>query len=126
MCRDGILTSGLVATMLGTTTFTNIMKFMKGYFQLRTKVDVEATLHEKTLQILAEKMKEHYSQLITIDGIKSVIDEDSWVLVRQSNTEHIVRISTESTDLDKAKSIQKQVTELVKQSYEQARRNRNN
>ncbi len=126
MCRDGILTSGLVATMLGTTTFTNIMKFMKGYFQLRTKVDVEATLHEKTLQILAEKMKGQYSQLITIDGVKSIIDEDNWVLVRRSNTEHIVRISTESTDLDKAKSIQKQVTGLVKQSYEQARRNRNN
>jgi len=126
MCRDGLLTSGLIATMLGTTAFTEVMKFVKGYLQLRTKVDVEAAFHEKTLQVLAEKMKEHYSQLITIDGIKSVIDEDSWVLVRQSNTEHIVRISTESTDLDKAKSIQKQATELVKQSYEQARRNRNN
>lgn len=126
MCRDGILTSGLIASMLKTKTFSDVLKFMEGYVQLRTKVDVEAAFHEKTLQILSEKMKNQYSQLITIDGVKSIIDEDSWVLVRQSNTEHIVRISTESTNLGKARSIQKQVSELVNQSYEQARRSKNN
>lgn len=126
MCRDGILTSGLVASMLKTKTFSEVMRFMEGYVQLRTKVDVEDSFHEKTLQILSEKMKSQYSQLITIDGVKSIIDEDSWVLVRQSNTEHIVRISTESTSLGKARSIQKQVSELIKQSYDQARRKKNN
>ncbi|MBI3623085.1 phosphomannomutase, partial [Candidatus Pacearchaeota archaeon] len=126
MCRDGILTSGLIAGMLGTRTFTDVMKFMEQYFQLRTKVEVESVFHKKTLQILLDKMKKQYSEIITLDGIKSIIDEDSWVLVRQSNTEHIIRISTESNNLKKARSIQKQVTELVNQSYEQARRNRNN
>ncbi|HII36421.1 MAG TPA: phosphomannomutase [Nitrosopumilaceae archaeon] len=126
MCRDGILTSGLVASMLKTKTFSEVMKFMKDYVQLRTKVDVEDSFHEKTLQILSEKMKSQYSQLITIDGLKAIIDEDSWILVRQSNTEHTVRISTESTSLGKAHSIQKQVSELIKQSYDQARRNKNN
>ena len=126
MCRDGILTSGLVASMLKTKTFSDVLKFMEGYVQLRTKVDVEDSFHEKTLQILSEKMKNQYSQLITIDGVKSIIDEDSWVLVRQSNTEHIIRISTESTNLGKARSIQKQVSELINQSYDQARRSKNN
>ena len=126
MCRDGILTSGLIAGMLGTRTFTDVMKFMEQYFQLRTKVEVDSAFHKKTLQILLDKMKKQYSEIITLDGIKSIIDEDSWVLVRQSNTEHIIRISTESNNLKKARSIQKQVTELVNQSYEQARRNRNN
>jgi phosphomannomutase len=126
MCRDGILTSGFIASMLKTKTFSDILKFMEKYVQLRIKVSVEAAFHEKTLQILSDKMKSQYSQLITIDGIKSIIDEDSWVLVRQSNTEHIVRISTESIDLGKAKTIQKQVSELVNQSYEQARRSKNN
>ncbi|HWY35612.1 MAG TPA: phosphomannomutase, partial [Nitrosopumilaceae archaeon] len=126
MCRDGILTSGLIAGMLGTKTFTDVMKFMEQYFQLRTKVEVGSVFHKKTLQILLNKMKKQYSEIITLDGIKSIIDEDSWALVRQSNTEHIIRISTESNNLKKARSIQKQVTELVNQSYEQARRNRNN
>jgi len=126
MCRDGILTSGFIASMLKTKTFSEVLKFMEGYVQLRTKVDVEDSFHTKTLQILSEKMKNQYSQLITIDGVKSIIDEDSWVLVRQSNTEHILRISIESTSLGKARSIQKQVLELVNQSYGQARRSKNN
>ncbi len=126
MCRDGILTSGLVASMLTTKTFSEVLKFMKEYIQLRTKVDVKDLFHEKTMQILSEKMKARYSQLITIDGLKSIIDEDSWVLVRKSNTEHIIRISAESNSLGKARSIQKQVSELIKQSYDQARREKNN
>jgi phosphomannomutase len=126
MCRDGILTSGLIAAMLGTKTFTDVMKFMEQYFQLRSKVEVESRFHKKTLQILSDNMKKKYSEIVTLDGIKSIIDEDSWVLVRQSNTEHIIRISTESNDLRKAKDIQKQITELVNQSYEQARRSRYN
>ena len=66
-------------------------------------------------------MKKQSSQIITIDGIKSIIDEDSLVLVRQSNTEHIIRVSAESNDLNKAKTIEKQVSKMVKQSYEESR-----
>ncbi|MDE1769449.1 MAG: phosphomannomutase [Thaumarchaeota archaeon] len=126
MCRDGILTSGLVASMVGTKQFDDIIKFMEEYHQVRTKVSVDSKLHKKTLEILLKKMKKISSNIITIDGIKSIIDEDSWVLVRQSNTEHIIRVSAESNDLNKAKSIEKQITMLVKQSYEESRRTRNN
>ena len=126
MCRDGILTSGLVASMVGTKQFDEIIKFMEGYNQVRTKISVDSKLHKKTLGVLLKKMKKQSSQIITIDGIKSIIDEDSWVLVRQSNTEHIIRVSVESNDLNKAKSIEKQITMMVKQSYEESRRARNN
>jgi len=126
MCRDGILTSGLIASMIGTKQFEDITKFMGGYHQIRTKVGVDSKFHNKTIKILAKRMKDQSSQVITMDGIKSIIDDDSWVLVRQSNTEHIIRISAESNNLDKAKAIEKQTTRLVKQSYEQARRERNN
>jgi phosphomannomutase len=121
MCRDGILTSGLIASMVGTKQLEETIKFIEGYHQVRTKVSVDSKLHKKTLGILLKKMKKQSSQIITMDGIKSIIDEDSWVLVRQSNTEHIIRVSVESNDLNKAKSIEKQITELVKQSYEESR-----
>jgi phosphomannomutase len=126
MCRDGILTSGLVASMVGTKQFDGIIKFMEGYHQIRTKVSVDSKFHKKTLEILLKKMRKLSDNIITIDGIKSIIDEDSWVLVRQSNTEHIIRVSAESNNLNKAKSIEKQITMLVKQSYEESRRTRNN
>lgn len=121
MCRDGLLTSGLIASMIGTKQFGDINEFMEQYHQVRTKVSVDSKLHKKTLQTFLKKMKKQSSQVITIDGIKSIIDEDSWVLVRQSNTEHIIRVSAESNDLDKAKTIEKQITKLVKQSYEESR-----
>ncbi len=125
MCRDGLLTSGLIASMLGTSRFEEVIKFMEGYFQKRTKLDVESQFHKKTIEILSDKMKKKFGEIVTIDGMKAIIDEDSWTLVRQSNTEHIIRISTESNDLDKAIAIEKKVTKLVKQSYEEARRVRN-
>lgn len=121
MCRDGLLTSGLIASMVETKQFDDINEFMEQYHQVRTKVSVDSKLHKKTLQTFLKKMKKQSSQVITIDGIKSIIDEDSWVLVRQSNTEHIIRVSAESNDLDKAKTIEKQITKLVKQSYEESR-----
>ena len=125
MCRDGLLTSGLIASMIGTKQFTDMVRFMGGYFQLRTKMNVDTRFHKKTIGSLSKKMKKQFSEIITIDGIKCLIDEDSWALVRQSNTEHIVRISAESNSLNKVKSIEKQVSKLVKQSYEEARRSRN-
>jgi phosphomannomutase len=121
MCRDGLLTSGLIASMIGTKQFYDINKFMEEYHQVRTKVGVDSRLHKKTLGVFLKKMKKQSSDIITIDGIKSIIDEDSWVLVRQSNTEHIIRISAESNDLNKAKEIEKQITKMVKQSYEESR-----
>jgi len=121
MCRDGILTSGLIASMVGTKQIDETIKFMEGYHQVRTKVNVDSKRHKKILGILLKKMKKQSSQIITIDGIKSIIDEDSWVLVRQSNTEHIIRVSAESNDINKARSIEKQITMLVKQSYEESR-----
>ena len=44
--------------------------------------------------------------------------ENSWVLVRKSNTEDIIRISCESNNLEKTLQIKRHVIELVKQSYE--------
>ncbi|SHO44934.1 Phosphoglucomutase/phosphomannomutase subunit alpha/beta [Nitrosotalea sinensis] len=121
MCRDGILTSGLIASMAGTRQFNEINNFMEGYHQVRTKVNVDSKLHKKTLETFLKKMKKQSSQIITIDGIKSIIDDDSWVLVRQSNTEHIIRVSAESNNLDKARQIEKQTSKMVRQSYEESR-----
>lgn len=37
MCRDGLLTSGLISSMIGTRDFADALKFMEGYVQSRTK-----------------------------------------------------------------------------------------
>jgi phosphomannomutase len=66
-------------------------------------------------------MKQKYDEIITIDGIKAIIDDNSWVLVRKSNTEDIIRISVESDDIEKTNNIFLQVKDLVEQCYEEAK-----
>lgn len=121
MCRDGILTSGFIAAMTGKKIIDNVIQFVSEYNQLRTKIDIESHLHDKTLDRLEQKLEGKFSDIITIDGIKTIVDEDTWALVRKSNTEDIIRISVESNDLGKAQQIQKEITSLVKRSHEQVR-----
>jgi phosphoglucosamine mutase/phosphomannomutase/phosphoglucomutase len=120
MCRDGILTSGLIAAMDGNKV-DQIIQFVAGYSQLRTKITVGSKLHDKVLDRFQKNVRGKFGKIITIDGVKVIIDEDTWALVRKSNTEDIIRISVESNDLQKAKRIQKDITALVKQSHDQVR-----
>lgn len=120
-CRDGILTSGLIASMLEKKELDDILKFMEQYYQIREKISIESKLHDKTLEILKEKMSKKYGKIITMDGIKAIINDDSWVLVRKSNTEDIIRISAESNNLEEVKTIVQQTRDLVKQSYDEVR-----
>lgn len=120
MCRDGILTSGLIAAMSGEKV-DKIIRFVASYSQLRTKIGIESKLHNKVLDKFQKNVKGKFGDIITIDGVKVIIDENAWGLVRKSNTEDIIRISVESNDLQKAKRIQKDITALVKQSHDQVR-----
>lgn len=121
MCRDGILTSGLIAAMTGKKIIDEIISFVSSYSQLRTKIAVRSEIHDKVLEKLQKKMKSQFSDITTIDGVKAVEDEDTWALVRKSNTEDIIRISVESNDLKKAKRLQRKITCIVKESHDQTR-----
>jgi len=120
-CREGILTSGLIASMLEDSKFNQVLNFMENYIQIREKTNVDSSYHDKVIEKVAGKLNTKYSEVITQDGIKGIIDEDSWVLIRKSNTEDIIRISAESNSSDKCKTIVKETTELVNQCYEEIR-----
>ena len=117
-CRDGILTSGLIASMLGDSKFNEILKFMESFKQIREKIQVDSKLHDKVIEDISKTLSKEFSEIITIDGVKGIIDENSWVLVRKSNTEDIIRISAESNDYEKCKKIVNDTVSLVKQSYD--------
>ena len=120
-CRDGIISSGLIASMLGQKSFSETLSFMESYHQLRDKVSADSNIHDEILDQLYRSMKNDFSEIITIDGIKGIIDEDSWVLVRKSNTEDIIRVSAESNNLEKGKTVLNKTKELVNRYYEQIR-----
>ncbi|NNL58709.1 MAG: phosphomannomutase, partial [Nitrosopumilus sp.] len=120
-CRDGILTSGLIASMLENSNFDEILKFMEGYSQIRDIIKIDSKFHDSVIEEIKNRFSKEYSDIITMDGVKGIIDEDSWVLIRKSNTEDIIRVSAESNDKERCEKIVKDTLELVKQSYEKIR-----
>jgi phosphomannomutase len=120
-CREGILTSGLIASMLGTTEFNEVLNYMENYYQIRDKTEINSDYHDNVIDEIKSEFSKKYSEVITLDGIKGIIDEDSWILIRKSNTEDIIRVSAESNSEEKCKKIVKDTVELVNQNYEKIR-----
>tara|TARA_B100000586_G_C20089509_1_gene419419 strand:- start:595 stop:1719 length:1125 start_codon:yes stop_codon:yes gene_type:complete len=118
-CRDGILTSGLISSIIKKDSLVDALNFMEKYHLLRDKVEYDSQYHDGILKALHGKMKEKYSNVETLDGLKVIIDEDSWALVRRSNTENVIRISAESNSLEIVRNIHLEIKDLIKQSYEQ-------
>jgi len=118
-CRDGILTSGLIASIIKKDKFADVLNFMEKYQIIRDKVGYNSEHHDNILKELHDKMKEKFGNVETLDGLKAIIDEDSWALVRKSNTENAIRVSAESSSLEKVRSIHQEIKDLIKESYEQ-------
>jgi len=118
-CRDGILASGLIASIIKKDEFTDALNFMEKYHIIRDKVEYDSEHHDDILKALHNKMKEKFGSVETLDGLKAIIDEDSWALVRKSNTENAIRVSAESSSLEKVRSIHQEIKDLIKESYEQ-------
>ncbi len=118
-CRDGILASGLIASIIKKDEFADALNFMEKYHIIRDKVEYDSEHHDDILKALHGKMKEKFGSVETLDGIKAIVDEDSWALVRKSNTENSIRVSAESNSLEKVRNIHQEIKDLVKESYEQ-------
>ncbi|RZD42907.1 MAG: phosphomannomutase [Thaumarchaeota archaeon] len=120
-CREGILTSGLISSMLENSKFSEILNYMESYFQIREKIEVDSNYQDKIIENIKNDLEKKYSEIDTLDGIKATIDENTWILIRKSNTEDIIRISGESNDKEKCKMIINNTIEMVKENYDKVK-----
>ena len=101
-CRDGILAGGMIASMLQRDRRTRLKEILDDvlskYHTIRTKIQADSALHKVMMQRAQRWMESECSEVQTLDGIKGIINDDSWILVRGSNTEEAIRISAESKD----------------------------
>ena len=118
MCRDGLLTSGLIASMIDDETIQKDIEFFENFSQIREKISVESSFHDRLISEIVKTLNVKY-EINQLDGIKIEINENTWSLIRKSNTEDIIRISTESNDKQVLERIQKEMIETVKSCYEQ-------
>jgi phosphomannomutase len=120
MCRDGLLTSGLIASMIDEESIQKDIEFFESFSQIRDKVSIESDLHDKVITEIAKKLETKY-EINQLDGIKIGIEDNTWSLIRKSNTEDIIRISTESNDKELLMKIQKEMIKMVENCYEKIR-----
>ena len=118
MCRDGLLTSGLIASMIDDESIQKAIEFFESFTQIRNKISVESKLHDKIIEKIANKIGAVY-EIDQLDGVRISINENTWSLIRKSNTEDIIRISTESNDSKLLQKVQKEMIDNVEECYEE-------
>ncbi|HJS83059.1 MAG TPA: hypothetical protein VJ742_09530, partial [Nitrososphaera sp.] len=117
MCRDGLLAAATIST-LEKKTIEECIAFASQYSQVRSKIAADSSQHKAVIDRLEDVLKTDASSVVTGDGVKAIVDEDSWILVRPSNTEHAIRISVESRAA-RAEQLYNKASEKVKSVYEQ-------
>jgi phosphomannomutase len=70
------------------------------------------------MQKLKERLKEESTDVLELDGIKALVDENSWILIRPSNTENVLRISVESLH-GKVSTLYKKTEQMVLSIHDQ-------
>jgi len=86
------------------------------YFMVRKSVSVTEKMSSNIIATLSKELQKiigRESLIETKFGVR-VSSEDSWVLVRESGTEPVIRITTESKQRSKANQIMRETLSLVR------------
>lgn len=120
--RDGVMTTALVLDMLASTstattnkeqTLSKMISSLTKTFQYKTKF--ECSTNQVAQDIVNRCLKHGSPQRVeTLDGVKIWIDEETWIMVRRSGTEPLVRMYAESTDKSLLDSKVAEYTTLIK------------
>lgn len=112
-CRDGMLASAIIAkTIARGKRLSELVNELPKYYQLRSKVYLNGKQAKKVLDKIKNESKGKDVQ--KIDGIKIFEKDCSWVLLRPSNTEPVLRISVEAKSKRRAEELIKGYEEKIR------------
>lgn len=104
--KDGILACFLVAEMVareGKTVrellerlYGEVGRFVTKRANLRLSAELEAAYPGKVVSVPTEIAGSKVQDVITVDGVKLVLEDGSWMLFRKSGTEPVVRLYGEA------------------------------
>jgi phosphomannomutase len=118
-CRDGLLASIMICS-LNQNMIDECLDLASSYKQIRTKLPINPEIKlNDMLEKIHEVLTPYSSQVIGDDGFKFILDDDSWVLVRASNTEHVLRISLES-EKNRCHSVYELIYNKIYEIYEKS------
>lgn len=114
--RDALVGVALFLTLLAKSgkKVSELKKEFPEYHIAKTKVQLSPEINiDKIFEMITEKYK--HEEITTIDGVK--IDfPDSWVLLRKSNTEPILRIYSEATSMPRAEALGLEIRQIIEDS----------
>ncbi len=113
--RDALVGVALFLTLLAKSgkKVSELKKTYPEYAIAKNKIELTPTINlERLLDAVKKKFAEE--KITDIDGVK--IDfADSWVHLRKSNTEPIIRIYSEASTMEKAQSLAEQIKTIISQ-----------
>jgi phosphomannomutase len=112
--RDALVGIALFLTHLAQSgkTTAELRKTYPDYFMSKQKIDLPK---ETDVKALLAKVKDQYTAqpVNTVDGVKIEFDK-SWVHLRSSNTEPIIRVYSEASTIEKADALANEVMNVIK------------
>ncbi|MBU1906490.1 MAG: phosphoglucomutase/phosphomannomutase family protein, partial [Candidatus Omnitrophica bacterium] len=117
--RDGTM-AGLLLLEMMVYRNKDILKILNEtekkfgrYYYLRDEVKVKTPIDLRKKNLPNELLGKKVIQVKDYDGIKLICEDESWLMLRASGTEPIIRIYAESTDLKKSKRLLELGKELI-------------
>lgn len=112
--RDALVGVALFLTLMAKSgkKVSEIKALLPQYAIAKNKIELTPDID---IDALLEKVKERFAseEITDIDGVKIDFD-DSWVHLRKSNTEPIIRIYSEAETLDKANALAQNIMQIIK------------
>jgi len=112
--RDGAMSTALMLEALAVSnhSLSELNNTHRRFYQYKTKFQCSSTESLRVIEELRNDAKD--KRIESIDGIKIWIDDESWVMVRQSGTEPIMRLYAEASDDARLKDIVRSYTEKIR------------
>ena len=103
--RDALVGVGLLLTSLAlkNKSISKVFEELPKYHMLKEKINIDVNLNFNEIKIKLKSAFQNYSFNET-DGLK-IENKSSWIHVRKSNTEPIIRIYIESKQAEISKSM---------------------
>jgi phosphoglucosamine mutase len=122
LCPDGLLSGLLYLKQLETLdlSVSQAVNQIPEYFMVRKSVNLNKKMSTSIITTLSKELQKIIGKDSSIEtkfGVR-VSSEDSWVLVRESGTEPVIRITTESKQRSEANQIMRETLSLVRRVLE--------
>jgi len=115
--RDGAMAAAFILHILANSgkSLSELLQELPPYYQVKKKVTIDPEKRDAVLAAVDEATKKEKNR-ITTDGFKVVFDDGSWVLVRPSGTEPLIRVFAEAKDRERAEALVAQYLALIEKA----------